>query len=95
MSLDAVPDSVDRQEVTEWLQARPGVDAVHDLHIWSLSTTSVALTAHLVMPKGHSGDAFLDQLAHDLNDSFGIAHATLQVEIGDSAECRLAPANVV
>lgn len=95
LSLDAVPDSVDRREVAEWLQARPGIDAVHDLHIWSLSTTAIALTAHLVMPKGHPGDAFLVQLAHDLNNSFGIAHATFQVEIGDASECRLAPANVV
>ena len=95
LSLDAVPGWVDRQEVAKWLRARPGVDAVHDLHIWSLSTTAVALTAHLVMPKGHPGDAFLDQLAHDLNDSFGIAHATLQVEIGGAVGCRLAPANVV
>ena len=95
LSLDAVPDSVDRREVAEWLQARPGIDAVHDLHIWSLSTTAIALTAHLVMPKGHPGDAFLDLLAHDLNNSFRIAHATFQVEIGDAAECRLSPANVV
>jgi cobalt-zinc-cadmium efflux system protein len=95
LALDAVPASVDRQAVAEWLETRPGVKAVHDLHIWSLSTTAVAMTAHLVMPGGHPGDASLDQLADELNDRFGIAHATLQVEIGDSAECRLAPANVV
>jgi len=95
LALDAVPASVDRQAVAEWLETRPGVNAVHDLHIWSLSTTAVAMTAHLVMPGGHPGDASLDQLADELNDRFGIAHATLQVEIGDAAECRLAPANVV
>ena len=95
VSVDAVPDTVDRQAVTEWLGTRPGVSAVHDLHIWSLSTTAVAMTVHLVMPGGHPGDAFLDQLADELYDSFGIAHATLQVEIGDAVECRLAPANIV
>jgi cobalt-zinc-cadmium efflux system protein len=95
LALDAVPGSVDRQAVAEWLEARSGVTAIHDLHIWSLSTTAVALTAHLVMPSGHPGDAFLDELADELNHRFGIAHATLQVEIGDAAECRLAPANVV
>ncbi len=95
LSLDAVPDSVDRQAVAEWLGTRSGVSALHDLHIWSLSTTAVAISVHLVMPDGHPGDVFLDQLADDLNDRFGIAHATLQVEIGNAVECRLAPAGVV
>lgn len=94
LALDAVPASVDQQAVAEWLEKRPGVIAVHDLHIWSLSTTAVALTVHLVMPGSHPGDAFLDELADQLNDHFGISHATLQVEIGDAAECRLAPANI-
>lgn len=95
LALDAVPASVDRQAVAEWLEKRPGVTAVHDLHIWPLSTTTAALTTHLVMPGGHPGDVFLDQLAGQLNDHFGISHATLQVEIGDAAECRLAPRTVV
>ncbi len=95
LALDVVPPSVKQQAVAKWLGTRPGVSAVHDLHIWALSTTSTALTAHLVMPGGHPGDAYLDQLADELNDKFGIGHATLQVEIGDAAECRLAPTNVV
>lgn len=94
-SLDAVPSAVDAQAVSDWLQSRAGVAAVHDLHIWSLSTTSVALTAHLVMPGGHPGDTSLDEVAGELATHFGIAHATLQVEIGDSIECKLAPEGVV
>jgi cobalt-zinc-cadmium efflux system protein len=95
LALDAVPPSVDRQAIAEWLAMRPGVTAVHDLHIWALSTTSAALTAHLVIPGGHPGDAYLDRLADELNDKFKIGHATLQVEMGDAAECRLAAPNVV
>lgn len=95
LSLDGVPASLDRRAVDAWLRARPGVVAVHDLHIWSLSTTSVALTAHLIMPEGSPGDAFLDQLADEIEETFGIAHATLQVETGGGDECRLAPAAVI
>jgi cobalt-zinc-cadmium efflux system protein len=90
LSLDAVPESVDRAAVAAWLRARPGVDAVHDLHIWALSTTATALTAHLVMPGGFPGDAFLEEVAEGLEQRFGIAHATLQIEDGSGAVCRLA-----
>jgi len=93
--LDAVPASIVQQAVAEWLETRPGVSAVHDLHIWALSSTSIAITAHLIMPGGHPGDAFLDQLADELSHRFGIGHATLQVELGDGAECRLAPTNII
>ncbi len=95
LSLDAVPASVEKHAVDEWLRSRPGVTAVHDLHIWSLSTTSIALTAHLVMPGGHPGDAVLDQFADALGAQFGIAHATLQIEVGDGAECHLASPGVI
>lgn len=95
LSMDGVPSSLDKPAVDAWLRSRPGVSAIHDLHIWSLSTTSTALTAHLVMPGGHPGDTFLDQLADVLNDRFSIAHATLQIEIGGDAECRLAQAGVI
>ena len=95
LAVDAVPGSIDLRAVTQWLGTRPGVKAVHDLHIWALSTTATALTVHLLMPQGHPGDEFLDQLAGELKDRFGIGHATLQVEIGDASECRVAPANVV
>lgn len=95
LSLDAVPASVEKHAVDEWLRSRPGVTAVHDLHIWSLSTTSIALTAHLVMPGGHPGDAVLDQFADALGAQFGIAHVTLQIEVGDGAECHRASPGVI
>ena len=95
LALDAVPPGVDRERVMAWLAARPGVAGVHDLHIWSLSTTRIGLTAHLVMPGGHPGDAFLDDVAGELAEQFGIDHAALQIELGDGPACRLAPDSVV
>lgn len=94
-SFDAVPRGIKPEAVRDFLTARPGVRAVHDLHIWPLSTTVTALTAHLVMPGGHPGDAFLSQLAQELEERFGIAHATVQIETGDGAACRLAPEEVI
>ena len=89
MGLLAVPEGIDDAEVRAWLSALPGVAAVHDLHIWPMSTTETAMTAHLVMPGGHPGDAFLREVAHELEHHFGIHHATLQVEVSadDCAEC--------
>ncbi|MCZ8326411.1 MAG: cation diffusion facilitator family transporter [Sphingomonadaceae bacterium] len=91
MGLLAVPPGIDSVAVREWLAARPGVTRIHDLHIWPMSTTETALTAHLEMPAGHPGDAFLHQLAEDLASRFGIDHATVQVEAG-TAPCPLAQA---
>ena len=82
MSLDAVPRGVDLGAVRAFLCERPGVTEVHDLHVWGLSTTETALTAHVVMPGGTPGDAFLDALTHDLKNRFAIGHATLQLEVG-------------
>jgi cobalt-zinc-cadmium efflux system protein len=95
MSLSGVPDKIEFARVEEWLLARPGVTAVHDLHVWPLSTMTTALTAHLVMPSGHLSDAALDHLAHELGERFGIAHATFQIEIGDGPECDLSSIDVV
>ncbi|PZN93373.1 MAG: cation transporter [Alphaproteobacteria bacterium] len=86
MALDAVPDGIESAEVAAFLKGRPGVATVHDLHIWSMGTTDTAMTAHLVMPDGHPGDAALAALAHDLEHRFGIGHATIQVETG-AADC--------
>ncbi|VVS98339.1 cation diffusion facilitator family transporter [Erythrobacter sp. EC-HK427] len=80
MGLLGVPDSIDCDHVRADLEALPGVTAVHDLHIWPMSTTETALTAHLVMPEGHPGDAFLRDVAHSLEHDHGIQHATIQVE---------------
>lgn len=80
MGLLGVPRHVDESGVREYLASLPGVTLVHDLHIWSMSTTESALTAHLVMPGGHPGDAMLREIAHELEDHFGIHHTTIQVE---------------
>lgn len=95
LSLDAVPPSIDQAAVEAWLKRRCGAAAIHDLHIWPLSTTSVALTVHLVLPSGHPGDRFLDDIAEELAHQFGIGHATMQIELGDGEECRLAPDTIV
>ena len=94
-SLDAVPFEIDPKDVSKYLSGLPGVDAIHDLHVWAMSTTETALTCHLVMPKGHPGDEFLQKLYHQLHDQFGIEHPTLQIELGNAETCKLAPVNVV
>ena len=88
LGLNAVPEHIDEAAVRRHLATLPGVTAVHDLHIWPMSTTEAALTAHLVLPSGHPGDAFLRTLAHDLEHHYGIGHATVQVETG-TADCEL------
>jgi cobalt-zinc-cadmium efflux system protein len=95
MAMAAAPSAVDPAEVRAFLVGRPGVESVHDLHIWPMSTTEVAFTCHLVMPEGHPGDAFLRQLAEDLARRFGIAHSTTQIEIEPDTACALAPDEVV
>jgi cobalt-zinc-cadmium efflux system protein len=96
LALDAVPQSVDAAAVRAHLQDLPGVTALHDLHIWGMSTTETALTCHLVMPGGHPGDEALSRIAADLEHRFGIHHATIQIELGDSeAVCALTPEHVV
>jgi len=96
LALHAVPEGVDPANVRRFLERQPGVEEVHDLHIWGMSTTETALTAHLVMPGGYPGDAFIAELADRMDRDFGIAHATLQVETGAGAQpCALAPDHVV
>lgn len=96
LALDAVPEGISPQAVQTYLAERPGVAQVHDLHIWAMSTTETALTAHLVMPSGYPGDAFLAETCKELHDHFGIEHATLQVETGDrNHPCALAPDHIV
>ncbi|NKJ40771.1 cation diffusion facilitator family transporter [Novosphingobium sp. SG720] len=89
LGLQAVPEGIDPARVSAALGALPGVARVHDLHIWPMSTTETALTAHLIMPGGHPGDAFLAGLAHDLEHDFGIGHTTIQVETDDCGGCSL------
>ena len=80
MSLLAVPRGTSEKAVRGYLSALDGVSEVHDLHIWPMSTTETALTAHLVMPGGHPGDAFLREAASELKHHHRIDHATIQVE---------------
>ncbi|OPF64804.1 cation diffusion facilitator family transporter [Hydrogenophaga sp. H7] len=75
---DGVPDSVDPQAVHDYLASLPGVSCVHDLHIWAMDTSQVAMTAHLVMPDSHPDDAFLKAATDGLHDRFEITHVTLQ-----------------
>ncbi len=95
MSLAAVPPGLESKAVQDYLEALPGVASLHDLHIWSMSTTETALTAHLVMPGGHPGDTFLIETCHSLAQRFNIGHATLQVETSQDVVCALAPEHVV
>jgi cobalt-zinc-cadmium efflux system protein len=94
LAMDAVPAGIDSHAVEAYLSDLPGVAAVHDLHIWGMSTTEVALTAHLVMPEPPADDRFLGDVCHELRHRFEIGHVTIQIEHGDIA-CHQAPANVV
>ncbi|MBW6528878.1 cation diffusion facilitator family transporter [Sphingomonas sp. RHCKR7] len=93
MALAAVPRGIDYDGVRAALAGLPGVAAIHDLHIWPMSTTEPSLTAHLCMPGGHPGDGFLHAAQEMLHARFGIGHATLQVETG--APCGLADERTV
>jgi cobalt-zinc-cadmium efflux system protein len=96
MAMDTVPAGIDPEAVAAWLAAQPGVAEVHDLHIWPISTTRTALTAHLVRPGAAVDDGFLAALCQGLGSRFGIGHVTVQVESGDPAHpCVLAPAEVL
>jgi cobalt-zinc-cadmium efflux system protein len=85
-----VPAHVDSAAIEDFLRQVPGVQGVHDLHIWGLSTRETALTAHLVMPDGHPGDSVLHGLVLTLRERFAIDHSTLQIEHGPACvECSL------
>ncbi|MBU7579598.1 MAG: cation transporter [Porphyrobacter sp.] len=84
MGLLAAPEGIDLAEVRRHLASFDGVAAVHDLHVWPMSTTEVALTAHLVMPGRPASDSFLRDVAASLECAFGVHHATLQIESGDA-----------
>lgn len=79
LALDAVPKHIKLEEVRKFLLSQDGVDDIHDLHIWAMSTTQIALTAHLIMSDG-TYDGFISKLQEKLEKSFGIGHTTLQIE---------------
>ena len=95
MSMAAVPAQINPITVREFLSERIGVVAVHDLHVWPMSTTEIAMTCHLVMPEGHPGDAFLHDLASELARRFKINHPTVQIETEPHIVCALASDDVV
>lgn len=79
LALDAVPKNIDLEEVREYLTSVPGVEGVHDLHVWAMSTTQNALTTHLIVPE-ENGDQLLEDIRQALYNRFGIAHTTIQIE---------------
>jgi cobalt-zinc-cadmium efflux system protein len=79
LALNAAPAHIDCDAVEAYLKERKGVEDVHDLHVWAISTTETALTARLVMPSGQPGDAVIDAIQQGLHERFDIAHSTLQV----------------
>jgi cobalt-zinc-cadmium efflux system protein len=95
MALDAVPTKVNLDAVSSFIRHQPGVATIHDLHVWPISTTETALTCHCVMPGGHPGDQVLARLCHELQDRFGIAHSTIQIEVDEGVACTLEPDHVV
>ncbi|HHH13309.1 MAG TPA: cation transporter [Thiolapillus brandeum] len=90
LALDAVPAHIDPDRVAAYLEGLPEVTGIHDLHIWAMSTTEVALTVHLTVRRCPDSDAFLQQLSHVLAERFGIRHATIQIERDHPRNCALA-----
>lgn len=96
LALQAVPENIEPEEVERLLMQLPGIEKVHDLHIWAMSTTEIALTAHLVKPDGQLDDPLLERIQHELHDRFGIDHMTVQLECGDADHsCSQEPKHVV
>lgn len=96
MALQAVPKGIDTAKVKSFLHKLPGVSDVHDLHIWSMSTTEIASSMHIVIPGKHPGDGFIRDIGERLRREFGISHTTVQIEIADTGtDCPFAPDHVV
>ncbi|MCH4171236.1 MAG: cation diffusion facilitator family transporter [Lactobacillus sp.] len=82
LSLDAVPQSIDLQKVKSFIQTQDTVTSVHDLHIWAMSTTENALTAHVIRTTLNHNNDFIRRLDHELTHNFDLNHTTIQVELG-------------
>jgi cobalt-zinc-cadmium efflux system protein len=82
LALNAVPEHLHLADIAEFLKRQPGVTDVHDLHVWGISTTEAALTAHVVVPSGYPGDHVVDEMVAALQARFKVQHATLQIETG-------------
>jgi cobalt-zinc-cadmium efflux system protein len=94
LAMDAVPEGVDLEAVEHYLTSLPGIAAIHDLHVWGMSTTETALTVHLVKPGAEVDDALIGRICHELHARFGIEHTTIQLERSDR-HCQQAPADTV
>jgi cobalt-zinc-cadmium efflux system protein len=81
LMFDGVPESIDLAAVRTYFLTLPGVEDIHDLHVWAMSTTDIALTAHLVMPGGHPGDDYFKAIETALHDRYDITHATIQIDL--------------
>ena len=96
LALGAVPVGFETNKLKTYLSNIEGVSAIHDLHVWAMSTKEIALTVHLMMPAGHPGDAILAKISEELALLFKIKHVTIQIELGDTEKlCRLQPDEVV
>ena len=85
LALDGVPKDIDVEEVRSFILEQDGITEIHDLHIWAMSTTQVALTAHLVRDSDSIDDKFLHRLSKELQERFNIIHPTIQIESGKQA----------
>jgi cobalt-zinc-cadmium efflux system protein len=95
LSLHAAPPGLSLEDIAAFLLERNEVTAIHDLHVWPMSTTETALTVHLLVPSGYPGDAFTVDVASALKQRFGIDHATIQIETDVTTICAFEPAHVV
>lgn len=94
--LNAVPRGIKLEDVHRYLSSLPGVESVHDLHIWAMSTTETAITAHIVRPTPGNDDELLAEINHALHERFGIEHMTLQIERSvEAAKCDQADEDVI
>ena len=95
MSLQAAPPGLDPDEIGAFLRSQDGVQEIHDLHVWPMSTTETALTVHLLVPGGYPGDAYTAKVAASLKEKFGVDHATIQIETDPATPCELESDNTV
>lgn len=89
LAIDSVPEHIDIAGIKSYLQNLENVSQFHDLHVWPMSTTEVALSVHLIIAEGYIGKGFLNEIQQDLHDDFNIEHSTIQVERQDDGPCVL------